>query len=446
MRGLLFEGNTPILARIGEKLHVFRVLGYRDFRLYWFGHLTAVAGHQMVIMAQGWLAWELTGSEYVLGALGLVAAAPAVALTLFGGAAADKVELRRLLMQLQFVTALVLFALATLVTTESVRIWHLFAVAFIHGGIQAFDHPARQALFPHLLERAHLMNAVSLNSMIWPGTRIFGPALGGFIIDRGAGLTGAPLTGVGAAFYVASAAFMVFGLALVPVKVPDIVRTRPGSVIRTILGGLSFVWTQRLFRSLIALNYLDIFFLASHITLLPVFADVVFRGEGSTLGSLYAVSGIGSMFGALVTANLGYFPKRGWLILLGAGIQATFLMLFGFASAYTLALFLLLMAGIGLSIFMVSTQTTVQTLVPDEYRGRVMAIWGMNYSVALPLGQLQMGTLAGLSRDHLFSFLGSLAGAPSAVILSGVAMLVVVVATATTSRQVRGITPQGPPA
>ena len=339
-----------------------------------------------------------------------------------------------------------LFALATLVTTELVQIWHLFAVAFIHGAIQAFDHPARQALFPHLLERSHLMNAVSLNSMIWPGTRIFGPALGGFIIDRVGGFTGAPLSGAGAAFYVASAAFLVFGLALLPVQVPDIVRTRSGSVLRTILGGLSFVWKQKLFRSLIALNYLDIFLLASHTSLLPVFADVVFRGDGSTLGSLYVVSGIGSMVGALVTANLGYFPKRGWLILLGAGIQASFLTLFGFSGIYALALCLLFMAGIGLSIFMVSTQTTVQTFVPDEFRGRVMAIWGMNYSVALPLGQLQMGTVAGLSRDHLSPVLGGLAGAPSAVFLSGVAMLAVVGVTAATSRGIRELRPQGPPA
>ena len=395
----------------------------------------------------GWLAWRAdVRSEYVLGALGLVAATPAVALTLFGGAAADKVELRRLLILLQFVTALLLCVLATLVTTGLVQIWHLFALAAIHGGIQAFDHPARQALFPHLLERSHLMNAVSLNSMIWPGTRIFGPALAGFIIDGVAGYTGAPLSGAGAAFYVAAAAYLAFGLALVPVQVPDIVRTSSGRVLRTILAGVSFVWTERMFRSLIALNYLDIFLLASHITLLPVFADVVFRGDGSTLGNLYVVSGIGSMLGALVAANLGYFPRRGWLILLGAGIQATFLTLFGFSSAYALALFLLLMAGVGLSIFMVSTQTTVQTLVPDEYRGRVMAIWGMNYSVVLPLGQLQMGTLAGLSRDHLSPILGSLAGAPSAVILSGTAMLAVVMVTAAASRRVRDLTPEGSPA
>jgi MFS family permease len=434
------------MPNISEKLHVFSALRSRGFRLYWFGHLSAVSGHQIVILAQGWLIWELTESEFLLGALGLVAAVPAVLLTLFGGAVADKVELRRLLMALQFISGVALFVLATLVVTGRIQVWHLFALAFLFGIIQAFDHPARQALFPHLLDRSHLMNAVSLNSMIWPGTRIFGPALAGVVIDRVGVLTGAPLMGAGAAFYMAFAAFMVFGLLLLPVKVPPIERAKGGNVLKNIMGGLSFIWGQKLFRSLVAMNYLDIFLLASHITLLPVFAGAIFQGDASTLGSLYVVSGLGSLSGALVAANLGYFSKRGWLIIGGATVQALFLAVFALSGSYHLALWILPLSGIGLSLFMVATQTTVQTLVDDEFRGRVMAIWGMNYSVVYPLGQLQMGTVAGLSRTNLSGVLGGLAGAPFAVILGSALMLAYLVFSVGSNRQFRDLSPEGPPA
>lgn len=433
-------------AAINNKLRVFSALRHRAFRLYWLGHVSAVSGHQIVILAQGWLVWELTRSEFLLGALGLVAAVPAVLLTLFGGAAADRVELRRLLVWLEFLNGASLFILATLIVTGHVEVWHLFALAFLFGIVQAFDQPARQALFPHLLERSSLMNAVSLNSMVWPGTRIFGPALAGIIIDRVGALTGAPLLGAGAAFYVAGGGFILFCLLLCLIDVPPIERSRGRNVVETLLGGLSFIWRRRLFRSLVTMNYLDIFFLASHITLLPVFATAIYGGDAATLSSLYVVSGMGSLFGALVAANLGHFPHRGWLILGGAAIQASFLVLFGLSDVHAFALVVLPLAGIGLSIFMVSTQTTVQTLVADEYRGRVMAIWGMNYSVVYPLGQLQMGTLAGLSRMHLAGLLGGLAGAPSAIILGGLVMLAFLGFSAATDRTVRDLRPEGPAA
>lgn len=431
---------------INNKLRVFSTLRHRSFRLYWLGHVSAVSGHQIVILAQGWLVWELTRSEFLLGALGLVAAVPAVLLTLFGGAVADRAELRRLLIWLEFLSGAVLFVLATLIVTGRVAVWHLFAQAFLFGIVQAFDQPARQALFPHLINRGDLMNAVSLNSMVWPGTRIFGPALAGVIIDRVGALTGVPLAGAGAAFYVASAGFIVFCLLLCFVNVPPIERSRAGNTVENLLGGLSFVWRRKLFRSLMAMNYLDIFLLSSHITLLPVFASAIYGGDAATLSSLYVVSGIGSLLGALVAANLGYFPRRGWLILGGAAMQASGLVLFALSDVHVFALLVLPVAGIGLSVFMVSTQTTVQTFVADEYRGRVMAIWGMNYSVVYPLGQLQMGTVAGLSRRHLSGLLGGLAGAPSAIALGGLVMLAFLGFSAATDRTVRDLRPEGPAA
>lgn len=413
----------PSLTDVSSKIQVFSVLRYSDFRLYWLGHLSAVSGYQMVILAQGWLIWTLTGSEFLLGAVGLSNAAPAILLTLFGGAVADRVELRRLLMVLQSVSAFTLFILATLTITEMVQIWHIFAVAFVFGVVQAFDQPGRQALFPHLIDRRDLMSAVSLNATIWPGTSIFGPALAGIIIDKVGGAANSPFVGAAAAFYIASLGFALFGLFLFLLRVPPLERARGRNVLRDIGDGLNFVWKSGLFAFLTGMNFMAIFFVRSHITLLPVFASDVFNGGASTLGSLHVAGGIGSLAGALLAANLGNFRRRGWLILGGAAGQAMFLMLFAFSDSYILSLLLLSLAGVSFSLFMVSAQTTVQFLVPDGFRGRLMAIWGMNYGVVFPLGQMQMGAVAGLSRTHLSGLLGSFAGAPSAIILGTMVML-----------------------
>ena len=126
-----------ILAFVGARVRVFSALRYRDFRLYWIGQLVTVSGLQMIILAEGWLLWMLRGSELLLGAVGGIRAVPAVVLSLFGGAVADKVELRRFLILIESVAAFTLLVLATLAVTGLVQIWHIFAVAFTFGIIQA---------------------------------------------------------------------------------------------------------------------------------------------------------------------------------------------------------------------------------------------------------------------------------------------------------------------
>ena len=415
---------SSILESISAKVRVFSALRYRDFRLYWFGQIVAVSGLQMVIVAEGWLIW-MWRSEFLLGAVGLSRAVPAVLLTLFGGAVADKVELRRFLIWVESVAAFALFVLATLTFTGLVQIWHIFAVAFTFGIIQAFDHPSRQALFPHLLDRRELMNAVSLNSTIWPGTKIFGPALAGFIIAKVGEATNSPLVGAATAFYLACLGFSFFCLILFLLKVPAFERSRGRNILREIEDGVIFVWRHRLFTFLIGMNFLSIFLVATHATLLPVFASDILNGDASTLGTLHAASGIGSLAGALFAANFGSIRNRGWLIMGGLATQALFVLLFGFSRMITISLMLQLLAGFGHALFMVSAQTTVQSQVPDQFRGRMMAIWGMNYGVMFPLGQIQMGSVASFSRFYLSGLLGRFAGAPFTVILGATVMLVV---------------------
>ncbi len=416
---------SSILESTSAKVRVFSALRYRNFRLYWIGQLVTVSGLQMIIMAEGWLIWMLRRSELLLGAVGGGRAVPAVVLSLFGGAVADKVELRRFLILVESVAGFALFVLATLTVTGLVQIWHIFAVAFTFGIIQAFDQPGRNALFPHLLDRRELMNAVSLNSTVWPGTKIFGPALAGYIIAKLGEATHSPLVGAAAVFYLASLGFALFSLILFVLRVPAFERSAGRNILLEIGDGLKFVWSHSPFSFLTAMNFLGIFLVSTHSTLLPVFASDVLKGDASTLGTLHAASGIGSLVGALIAANLGSFRGRGWLIVGGLAAQSLFVMLFGFSRIFTLSLMLQLLAGLSHALFMVSAQSTVQSQVPDHLRGRMMAIWGMNYGVVFPLGQIQMGAMASFSRIYLSSSLGRFAGAPFTVILGATIMLVI---------------------
>ncbi len=414
-----------IIASVSARVRVFSALRYRNFRLYWFGQLVTVSGLQMIILAEGWLIWMLRGSEFLLGAVGGIRAVPAVLLSLFGGAVADKVELRRFLILIESVACVALFILATLTVSGLVEIWHIFAVAFTFGIIQAFDQPGRHALFPHLLDRQELMNAVSLNSTIWPATKVFGPALGGYIIAALGGVSDSPLLGAGTVFYIASLGFAFFILVLFVLRIPAFQRSPGRNILSEIGDGLKFAWSQSPFNFLIVINFLGIFLVSTHATLLPVFASEVLKGDASTLGTLHAAGGIGSLVGALIAANLGSFKGIGWLIVGGLVTQALFVILFGFSSILTLSLVLQLLAGLSHALFMVAAQSTVQSQVPDHLRGRMMAIWGMNYGVVFPLGQIQMGATASFSRFYLSSALGRYAGAPFTVILGGMIMLVV---------------------
>lgn len=430
------------VASVKKRGEVFTALRHRNFRLFWFGHLIAVSGQQAVFLAEGWLIYYLTESPLVLGMLGLAEAIPGIALTLFGGAVADKVDMRRLLVVTQTVAAVAFFVLATLTGLEMVRVWHVFAVAFVFGVAWAFDQPARQALFPHLIDRRDMVSAVSLNSTIWPASGIFGPAVAGIIIDRVGVLAGSPLVGAAAAFYLASVSFVIFGLFLLVLKVPPMERARGRNVMRDIAQGLSFVWNQRLFAFLIGMSFMNSFFATSYMTLMPVFASDVFHGGASTLGFLYTASSVGRLVGAFVAASLARFSRRGWLIIGGAAAQALFLMLFATTTSFGAALLPLILAGVGVSLFAVSSQSTLQLLVPDQFRGRVMGVWGMTHNVVMPLGRMQMGAVASVSRASLAGPLGRLAGAPAAVILGGVIMLTFTLLGAGSYRPVRDLSAQ----
>ena len=424
-------------SAVTEKVPVLSVLRHRDFRLYWFGFVASVSSIQTIMVVQGWLIWKLTGSEFLLGAVSLMEVTPAIVLALFAGAVADKVDIRRFLIFLQGAAALALLMLATLIATEVVQVWHIFVSAFVLGVLQAFDHPGRSAIFPHLVERQELMYAVSLNSTVWPGTRIFGPALAGIVIDRVGEAADAPLIGAAAAYYVASLGFILFGLSLALVKLPAIERARGRNVLQDIVEGVKYVWGHSLFRFLIGFMFINQVLVNPFTVLLPVFATDILGGNASTLGILIAAIGAGSLAGAVLAASFAGYRRRGWLMLGGIAMQSLCVILFAASDSLGLSLLLLVLSGVGHGFFTVPAQTTVQQLVPDKLRGRVMSMWGMTHSVASPIGRMQMGTVAGLSRSNLDASLGRIAGAPFALILGGSVILGITAISAGANRQIR---------
>lgn len=380
-----------MLDLVLRRFPLLTALVHRDFRLYWSGHAVAVAGQQMAIVTQMWLIFDLTGSALQLGLLGLARAVPGIIMNLVGGVLADKFDQRRLLIGANATTAALFATLATLTMSGAVEVWHVLAVVFGAGACEAFMQPSRQALFPNLIDRQHMMSAVGLNSSVHPGTRMFAPIVAGVLIDQ----VGMGLEGAATALYVVSGLTIVFTLALTQVRVPPIRRAAAGGGLQSLLEGLGYVANNRIFLLIILTSFSNAFFGAGHMILLPVFADKLLgEATGVSLAVLTSAGGVGGLTGAVVGGSLGRFRRHGWLIVGGAWSFGCALIVFALAPWFWLLVLMEWVASASNQLFNVTTQTTLHGLVPDEFRGRVMGLRSMMHSVAQPMGGLQMGGVA----------------------------------------------------
>lgn len=390
-------------------------LQHPQYRRYWSANLAAAAGQQIMWVAQGWLVYDITDSALQLGYTGLLSALPAIGLSLVGGVYADRVDSRKMIAATQVAAGALTFALALLTAFDVVRVWHIFVVAFLSGALQAFNNPARQTIFPQLVDRKDLMNAISLNSVIWQATRIVAPAVGGVIVATAGTATAFFLGGFG----MLAMAFVVWGL-----KVERQPRRQGESLLREFTEGLRFVRDNVLFGFLISMTFFNSFFGNSVQQLMPVFARSVLDVGPSGLGFLFSASGVGSLVGISVAGSLGEFEHKGKLITGGAIAFGGFVSMFALSSIYPLSLAALFLMGLFNSLYMILVQTTLQVRVPDQLRGRVMGIFGMTYNLG-PLGAIQAGALA----DAF--------GPQTAIASGGIAIVAFTVAAATASSEVR---------
>jgi MFS family permease len=385
----------------------FGALRSRDFRRFWVGFVISVSGQQMLWMTEGWLIYELTGSKLLLGANGLAQAIPATLLTLFGGVMADKLNQRRLLILLQVLQAMVMASMAALAITEIINAWHIIAGAFVMSSLGAFENPARQAMFPMLVDKKAMTSAVSLNATIHPGTRILGPVVGGFTLATVVETTSSAMIAGGVVFSMTAIGFLIYAGFLRAVHLPPVHRTADRKMLQNITDGLVFVRKNPVFAWLIGMAYFSMFFALSLSVLFPVFAKDILDVGPSGLGLMFTAMGAGSLIGAFSASSLAStFGTR--KVMIGGGLAlGAFLFLFALSPWYPISLMLIALAGVGGSNYNVGIQSSMHMLVPNEFRGRVMGLWGMTHTSIRPMGEMQLAGVAALVSAPFALALGS---------------------------------------
>ena len=393
------------------------------YRRYWLGSLASIGATQLLVLGKGWLVFELSGSPLKLGLLGAAGAIPQILVTLFGGVLADRLDKRKVIMTTSLVICSLLLILAALDATGVVEVWHVIVIAALIGLTSGFDWPARQAFFPSLIDRKHMTSAVALNSVLWQGTRMVVPAIGGIVIA---------VSSTAVIFLAAAAGFFTMFLVLASFDVVHRVTER-GNSLHQFAEGLKFIITSKLFAVLIPLTWIVTFFGVSFIQLMPVFAEILSVGERG-FGFLLSASGVGSVTGTILIVLVQSTRRLGWFVL-GGSLFAS-LALFGISvvtnyadtiqNAYAFAMGFVFLMSMFNSMYLISSMTVLQMRVPDALRGRVMGIHGITFSL-ISLGALFGGSVA------------SAYTAPIAVAVGASIVMFAVLLVATTQSEIRNL-------
>ncbi|MBA2351775.1 MAG: MFS transporter [Burkholderiales bacterium] len=363
-----------------------RALKHRNFRLFFGGQLVSLTGTWMQSIAQAWLVYRLTDSAILLGLVGFLGQIPVFLLAPLGGTMADRHDRRRILIATQSIAMLLALTLALLALTASVQVWHVFVLAAMLGLVNAFDIPARQAFVVDMVGRSDLMNAIALNSSMFNGARVVGPAVAGALVA---------VVGEGWCFFINGVSYLAVLASLLSMRIESRVRVPlPGSVLANIAEGFGFVWRTKPIRALLMLLGLVSLMGMPYAVLMPIFADRVLGGGARELGLLMGASGIGALAGALTLATRRNLRGLGrWVAFSSAGFGLS-LILFSLSRTFWLSAALLAPVGFCMLVQMASSNTLIQAMVPDNLRGRVMAVYSMMFMGMAPIGALFAGTLA----------------------------------------------------
>jgi MFS family permease len=363
-----------------------RALQYRDFQLFFSGQFISLIGTWMQNVAQAWLVYRLTGSSVLLGAIGFSSQIPVFLLSPAGGIVADRWQRRRVVIATQTTAMLLAFALAFLTLSGRIQIWHIFVLSALLGAVNAFDIPARQSFIVEMVGKTDLMNAIALNSSMFNASRVLGPAIAGILVAW---------IGEGWCFFANAVSYIAVIIGLFLMRVPPRKIEAPAaSPTAHIIEGFRWVVGNPAIHALLML--LGVVSLAGmpYTVLMPIFADRILHGGAKTLGVLMGATGIGALGGALILASRTELKGLNrWVAVSGMSFGAL-LVAFGYSRMYWLSMLLLVCVGFAVMIENGSSNTLIQSMVPDHLRGRVMALYSMMFMGMAPIGSLISGAIA----------------------------------------------------
>ncbi len=392
---------TPPASRESRIALAVRALRHRNFQLFFAGQLISLIGTWMQTVAQSWLVYRMTGSAFLLGAVGFSSQIPVFIMAPVGGIVADRLNRQRIVISTQTVSMILAGILAALTLSHRVQVWQIMVLAALLGVVNAFDIPARQAFLIDMVGREDLMNAIALNSSMFNGARVIGPAVAGILVAS---------IGEGWCFFANAVSYLavIAGLLLMRIVHPAKLATQ-GSPLENVIEGFAFARNTGPIRAILLLLGVVSFVGMPYTVLMPVFADQILHGGARGLGILMGATGIGALLGAVSLAARVGIKGLGRLIAMCAGGFGLSLALFSFSRIFWLSTLLLVPVGFFMMVQMASSNTLIQSMVPDRLRGRVMSVYSMMFMGMAPFGALSAGSVA----HHL--------GAPWTVALGGLA-------------------------
>ena len=396
----------------------FASLRERDFAWFFAGNFAFFMAMQMQFILFGYLTFEITDSAKALGVIAAAFALPTLVAGPVSGVIVDRVNKRLLLNVSSLVAALMAFTLAVLVISGAIVFWHLVVMSILVGLLMSIIMPARQALVPQLVPRHRLTNAISLQMGSMNLTRIVAPGTAGLLI--------APL-GAGWVYMLSAGLFFASSLLSLRLPLHGMTGHRTNAGFRAEAGeGFRFIWTHKTIRLLIFTSLLIPMLAFPVQQMFPVFADEVFDQGAFGLGLMAAMSGVGGLAGAILSANMDKQPHKGRLLLIGGTLMGVFTIAFALSPLFIPALLLLIGANVGQMLFMTTNNTVIQSNLPAEVRGRVVSVMMMSFGLT-PLGVIPVSAAA----DAF--------GAPVTIACTAVLALVVVGLMFTFSERLRNL-------